>query len=66
MQRGYMMGLRRARAKAQREMDDMCDQFEGVLGEIREELRGIRDETQRQHAIAEAAEVVRDPTMWLH
>jgi hypothetical protein len=66
LQRGYIMGLRRARAKAQREMDDMCDQFEGVLGEIREELRGIRDETQRQRAIEEVASVVRDPTMLLN
>jgi hypothetical protein len=30
MQRGYMMGLRRARARAQRELNDQADRFENV------------------------------------
>jgi hypothetical protein len=38
------MGLRRARARAQREMNEMADEFEGVLAEIHAEMRGVRDE----------------------
>ena len=34
MQRGYLMGLRRARAKAQRELNDQADRFEDVIAEI--------------------------------
>jgi hypothetical protein len=37
------MGLRRARARAQREMNEMADEFEGVLAEIHAEMRGVRD-----------------------
>ena len=37
MQRGYMMGLRRTRAKARRERDDMADQFETVIDDIHAE-----------------------------
>jgi hypothetical protein len=42
MQRGYMMGLRRARTQAQREMNEMADEFEGALAEIHAEMRGER------------------------
>jgi hypothetical protein len=31
MQRGYMMGLRRVRAQAQREMNEMTNRFEEVI-----------------------------------
>ena len=44
MQRGFLMGLRRARAKAQREMDDQADRFEDVVAEINAEMLGVRDE----------------------
>ena len=33
MQRGYMMGLRRARAQAQRELNDQAERFEDVIAE---------------------------------
>ena len=41
MQRGYIMGLRRARAKAQRERDELADQFENVIDDINAEMRGV-------------------------
>jgi hypothetical protein len=44
MQRGYLMGLRRARAQAQRELNDQADRFEDVIAEIHAEMRGVRDE----------------------
>ena len=47
LQRGYMMGLRRAKARAQRERDEMADQFEDMLGEIHAEMRGVRKELAR-------------------
>jgi hypothetical protein len=47
MQRGYLMGFRRARAKAQRERDEMADEFENVIAEIHAEMRGVRDELTR-------------------
>jgi hypothetical protein len=39
MQRGFLMGLRRTRAQAQREMNEMADEFEGVIAEIHAEMR---------------------------
>ena len=41
------MGLRRAKAQAQREMNDMADRFEDTLGQIHAEMRGVRDELAR-------------------
>jgi hypothetical protein len=38
------MGLRRARAQAQRELNDQADRFENVIAEIHAEMRGVRDE----------------------
>jgi len=54
MQRGYLMGLRRARAKAQREMDDQADRFEDVIAEIHVEMRGVRDELARLRTLDSA------------
>src|SRR5215471_12245941 len=34
MQRGFLMGLRRARAQARRELNDQVDRFENVVAEI--------------------------------
>jgi len=65
MQRGYMMGLRRARVQAQRERDEMADEFEGVLAEIHAEMRGVRDELARLRTLDNAILAERDPTMWL-
>jgi hypothetical protein len=52
MQRGYLMGLRRAKAKAQRERDELADQFENVIDEIHAEMRGVRDELTRLRTLA--------------
>jgi hypothetical protein len=51
MQRGYLMGLRRVRAKAQAERDELADQFEGVIDDINAEMRGVRDELARRDRI---------------
>ena len=37
-------GLRRARAQAQRELNDQADRFEDVIAEIQTEMRGVRGE----------------------
>jgi len=66
MQRGYMMGLRRARAQAQREMNEMADEFEGALAEIHAEMRGVRDELARLRTLDDAILAERDPTMRLN
>ena len=52
MQRGHLMGLRRARAKAQRERDELADQFENVIDEIHAEMSGVRDELARLRTLA--------------
>src|SRR5215472_8439704 len=54
MQRGYMMGLRRARAQAQRELNDQADRFENVIAEIHAEMRGVRDELARLRMLDDA------------
>ena len=54
MQRGFLMGLRRARAKAQREIDDQADRFENVIAEIHAEMRGVRDELARLRMLDDA------------
>jgi len=64
MQRGYLMGL--ARTQAQREMNNMVDEFEGVLAEIHAEMRGVRDELARLRTLDDAILAERDPTMWLN
>jgi hypothetical protein len=40
LQSAYLLSLRRARAQAKRERDDLIDRFESVNEEIRDELRG--------------------------
>ncbi|MBV9529681.1 MAG: hypothetical protein JO283_01075 [Bradyrhizobium sp.] len=65
MQRGFLMGLRRARAKTQQERDELADQFEGVIDE-HAEMRGVRDELARLRMIDNAILAERDPTMWLN
>ena len=52
MQRGYLMGLRRARAKAQAERDQLADQFEDVIDDINAEMRGVRDELTKLRTLA--------------
>jgi len=57
------VGLRRARAQAQRELNDQADRFENVIAEIHAEMRGMRDELQM---LDNAILAERDPTMWLN
>ena len=66
MQRGFLMGLRRARAQAQRELNDQADRFEDVVAEINAEMRGVRDELARLRMIDRAILAERDPTIWLN
>jgi hypothetical protein len=67
MQRGFLMGLRRARAKAQRERDEMADQFENVIDEIHAEMRGVRDELAKLRTL-DHFDTQRDPAKprWLN
>src|SRR5262249_2406363 len=44
MQRAYLMGLRRARAQAQREMNEITDRYENMIAEIHAEMRAVRVE----------------------
>ena len=60
------MGLRRARAQAQRELNDQADRFENVIAEIHAEMRGMRDELARLQMLDDAILAERDPTMWLN
>ena len=66
MQRGYLMGLRRAKAKAQQERNELADQFENVIDEIHAEMRGVRDELRRLRMFDKAILAERDPAMWLN
>ena len=66
MQRGYMMGVRRSRAKAQRERDEMTDRFDDLIGRVHAEMRGMRDELARLQMLDDAILAERDPTMWLN
>jgi hypothetical protein len=70
MQRGFLMGLRRARAKAQAERDELADQFENVIDDINSEMRGVRDELTRLRTLAlvEPCDAEHDPAKprWLN
>ena len=66
LQRAYLMGLRRARAQAQREMNDMADRFEETLAGIHADMRGVRDELGRLRTLDDAILGERDPMAWLN
>ena len=63
MQRGYIVGPRRARVQAQRELSDQADRFEDVIAEIHAEMRGVRDKLARLRTLDDAILAERDPTM---
>jgi hypothetical protein len=67
MQRGFLKGLRRARAKAQAERDALADQFENVIDEIHAEMRGVRDELAKSRTL-DHFDTQRDPAKprWLN
>ena len=64
LQRGYMMGLRRARAQAQRELNDQADRFEDVIAEVHAEMRDVGVELGRLRTFDNAILAERDSTMW--
>jgi hypothetical protein len=43
----YLLGRRRACAKAQPELNDQADRFEDVIAEIQTEMCGVRNELAR-------------------
>ena len=62
-----LLGLRRAKARAQRELNDIADCFEDTLGEIHSEMRGVRDELARLRMLDNAILVERDAERdWLN
>jgi hypothetical protein len=65
LQRAYLMGFRRARILARRDVNGFVYQFEAVNDEVRAELRGVRRELARLRAIDSAPEAESDNTMWL-
>lgn len=44
---GFLLGFRRAQAKARRDLDDLADQFEEINDEAPAKLRGLRREMAR-------------------
>jgi uncharacterized protein YjiS (DUF1127 family) len=61
LQRAYLMGFRRARIYARRDVNALADPSEAVSTE----LRGVRRELARLRAIDHALEAERDNTLWL-
>jgi septal ring factor EnvC (AmiA/AmiB activator) len=62
----YLLGLRRPRAQAKRERDALAVEFEAVNDEVHAELRALKNEGTRIHAIEVAIEAKRDEHQWLH
>jgi hypothetical protein len=62
----YLFGLRRARAQAKRERDDLAAEFEEVIDRTRDELRGLRNDLSCLNQIENALDVERDETRWLN
>ena len=65
MQRHYLMGLRRARAQAERELNNQADRFH-VIAEINAEMRAVRPSLEALRTLDKAILAERDPTMWLN
>jgi uncharacterized protein YjiS (DUF1127 family) len=61
LQRAYLMGFRRARIQARRDVNALAHQF----GAVNAELRGMRREMARLRAIDQALETEREDTLWL-
>lgn len=54
VQRAYLLGARRARAKAQQQRDELAERFGDTLDEIRAEMRGVRNELARLRTLDDA------------
>jgi hypothetical protein len=66
LQSAYLLGLRRARAQAKRERDDLTAEFEEFIDRTRDELRGPQNDLSRLNQIENALGVERDETQWLN
>ena len=64
LQRGYLLGLRRARAQAQRQRDDLAERFEDVIDKIHGEMRSVRNELARLRMLDNAILAERDADAW--
>lgn len=60
------MGVRRARARAQAERDDLAERFEDMLDDIHAEMRGVRSELARLRTLDDALLAERDEHEWLN
>ena len=47
----YLLGKRRAEAKAKGDLDDLAERFEEISEQTRAELRALRSEISRAHQI---------------
>ena len=65
LQRAYLMGFRRARIQARRDVNALAYQFGGVSDGAHIKLCGVRREMARLRAIDHALAIERDDTLWL-
>jgi uncharacterized protein YjiS (DUF1127 family) len=66
LQRAYLMGFRRARILARRDVNAFAHQFEALNDEVYTDLLGARREMARLRAIDHAVEAERDDTLRLN
>jgi hypothetical protein len=66
MMLAYALAKRRAEAKAKRDMDAICDAFNQINAQTISEIRQLRGELSRLHAIDDFIAAERDETKWLH
>jgi uncharacterized protein YjiS (DUF1127 family) len=63
LQRAYLMGFRRARIQARRDVNALADQFEDLSEEVYGEVLGAQREMARLRAIDHALEAERGDTL---
>jgi hypothetical protein len=62
----YASARRRAEIKARSDMDAICDVFHQINAQTISEIRQLRHELSRLHAIDAFIAAERDETKWLH
>ena len=65
LRRGYLLGYRRARAKARAEMNSMADYFDAEIADLQQDFHEIELELHRDRALDEAI-IERATTELLH
>jgi len=65
LQRAYLIGFRRARLQARRDVKALVDQFEAVSDEVYAELLGARRDMARLRTIDHALKPEGGDTLWL-